>query len=61
MTNGLYIIALLPVIVSYFHGQILIYIMRNHRFYEVNSLKRRYSGLILANNTIILMLIMFHY
>ena len=35
--------------------------MRNHRFHETNSLKRRYSFLLLINNTLILVEILSHY
>lgn len=35
--------------------------MRNHRFNELNSLKRRYSNLLLFNNTIVIGVIFFHY
>ena len=61
ITGILYFLTLTPLVISYIHGQILIYIMRNHRFYEVNSLKRRYSYILLLNNTIILLVIFFHY
>ncbi|CAD8092159.1 unnamed protein product [Paramecium primaurelia] len=58
---GTQIIAITPLIISYINGQILIYIMRNHRFHEPNSLKRRYSSLLLLNNTVILIEIFSHY
>ena len=35
--------------------------MRNHRFHETNSLKRRYSFLLLINNTLILVEILSNY
>lgn len=35
--------------------------MRNHRFNETNSLKRRYSSILLLNNSLILFEIMAHY
>ncbi|CAD8115189.1 unnamed protein product [Paramecium sonneborni] len=58
---GTQILAIIPLIISYINGQILIYIMRNHRFHEPNSLKRRYSSLLLINNTVILIEIFSHY
>ncbi|CAD8203797.1 unnamed protein product [Paramecium octaurelia] len=58
---GTQILAITPLVISYINGQILIYIMRNHRFHEPNSLKRRYSSLLLLNNTVILIEIFSHY
>ncbi|KAM3128636.1 hypothetical protein pb186bvf_019265 [Paramecium bursaria] len=61
MTAGIQFLAIVPLMISYIHGQILIYIMRNHRFHETNSLKRRYSFLLLINNTLILVEILSNY
>ncbi|CAD8137834.1 unnamed protein product [Paramecium pentaurelia] len=57
----LQVFSLIQLLISFFNGQILIYTMRNHRFNEINCLKRRYSSLLLFNNTIVLAIIFFHY
>ncbi|CAK78745.1 unnamed protein product (macronuclear) [Paramecium tetraurelia] len=57
----LQVLSIIQLLISFFNGQILIYTMRNHRFNEINSLKRRYSSLLLFNNTIVLAIIFFHY
>ncbi|CAD8046089.1 unnamed protein product [Paramecium sonneborni] len=57
----LQVFSIIQLLISFINGQILIYTMRNHKFNEINSLKRRYSSLLLFNNTIVLAIIFFHY
>ena len=47
--------------ITYTHGLLVIYLHRNHRFSENNSLKRRFAYIQIANQTTSLGIILFHF
>ncbi|CAK71269.1 unnamed protein product (macronuclear) [Paramecium tetraurelia] len=61
MLTNYYIFAYFNAILQYFQGIILIYLLRNHRFAENNSFKRKFAYVQFFNYTIAYLLIFFRF
>ncbi|CAD8134451.1 unnamed protein product [Paramecium octaurelia] len=61
MLTNYYIFGYFNAILQYFQGIILTYLLRNHRFAENNSFKRKFAYVQLFNYTIVYLLIFFRF